>query len=106
MAGRPRELTGGELLMNVAQQAVKTAGDRLERIEVWCCRTAVAAMVAAVFAGAMTLMVGYMAVDYLRAKAALAEAQEKITKSLSDSAPSSSGSWPRGDIRRSGTGPR
>lgn len=58
-------------------EAARSANDRLKGIESWARRTFIAAAIAAACAGLILLMVGYVWLDYYRARSAAAAAIEE-----------------------------
>ncbi len=68
-------------------EAVSTASDRLAAIEEWTRHTFYAAVVAAGFAGVIAVVVFYAAVEYTRAKWAIAEASERMSRSVASQGP-------------------
>ncbi len=64
------------------QQAVSTASDRLAAIETWTRHTCYAAIVAAGFAGILAVVGLYAAVEYTRAKWAVQEMGERMSRTV------------------------
>jgi len=66
--------------MNAREQAVRTAGERLERIETWAKRTYQMACVRALALVVVATIAVNFAIDYARAKGAMAEASRKLSE--------------------------
>lgn len=68
--------------MNTREQAVKTAGERLESIESWGRRIFIAAAVSAVSLAILAGSAVYFGAEYLRAKQAFGEASRKLSEDM------------------------
>ena len=68
--------------MNARDQAVRTAGYRLERIETWTRRAFFAGVICAVALAIIAGAVINLVIDYTRAKSAMAEASRKMSEDM------------------------
>ena len=68
--------------MTLKEQAVQTAGERLERLETWMRRTCIAMTVTAALVAFLAMIAAYCAYDYVCLKNALAEISTKAASDL------------------------